>query len=96
VSRFLTDLWPGERRSVRVRTAEPDEQLVESLTRWRDARAAELNRQPGSVLTTATIRAIAERRPATLEELGEVRGVGPKMLADVGEQVLGALRAPVR
>jgi DNA helicase-2/ATP-dependent DNA helicase PcrA len=96
VSRFLTDLWPGERRSVRVPTAEPDEQLVESLTRWRDARAAELRRQPGSVLTTATIRAIAERRPATLEELGQVRGVGPKVLAEVGEQVLEALRAPVR
>lgn len=96
VSRFLTDLWPGERRSVKVSTAEPDEQLVGSLTRWRDARAAELNRQPGSVLTTATIRAIAERRPATLEELGQVRGVGPRMLADVGEQVLEALRSPVR
>jgi DNA helicase-2/ATP-dependent DNA helicase PcrA len=70
--------------------------MVESLTRWRDARAAELRRQPGSVLTTATIRAIAERRPATLEELGQVRGVGPKVLADVGEQVLEALRAPAR
>jgi DNA helicase-2/ATP-dependent DNA helicase PcrA len=95
VSRFLTDLWPGERRSVKVPTAEPDEQVVQSLTRWRDARAAELCRQPGSLLTTATIRAIAERRPSTLEELGQVRGVGPKLLADVGEQVLEALRAPV-
>ncbi|WP_034620425.1 ATP-dependent helicase [Cellulomonas sp. URHE0023] len=96
VSRFLTDLWPGERRSVKAPTAEPDAQLVESLTRWRDARAADLRRQPGSVLTTATIRAIAERRPANLEELGQVRGVGPKVLADVGEQILEALRSPVR
>ncbi|WP_028050033.1 ATP-dependent helicase [Cellulomonas sp. URHD0024] len=96
VSRFLADLWPGERRSATVRAAAPDAQIVESLTRWRDARAAELRRQPGSVLTTATIRAIAERRPTTLEELGQVRGVGPTMLADVGEQVLEAARAAVR
>ncbi|WP_426592895.1 ATP-dependent helicase [Cellulomonas sp. McL0617] len=96
VSRFLTDLWPGERRSVKVPAAEPDERVVAALTRWRDARAAELRRQPGSVLTTATIRAIAERRPATLQELGQVRGVGPRMLADVGEQVLEALRTPAR
>lgn len=98
VSRFLTDLWPGERRTVKVPTdtPEPDQRDVDALTRWRDARAAELRRQPGSLLTTATIRAIAERRPATLEELGQVRGVGPKMLADLGEQLLEALRTPVR
>jgi DNA helicase II / ATP-dependent DNA helicase PcrA len=98
VSRFLTDLWPGERRAVKVAPAapEPDQGVVDALTRWRDLRAAELRRQPGSLLTTATIRAIAARRPATLEELGQVRGVGPRMLADLGEQLLEALRAPVR
>ncbi len=98
VSRFLTDLWPGERRTVKAATDEPppDQGTVDALTRWRDARALELRRQPGSVLTTATIRAIAVRRPATLEELGQVRGVGPRMLADIGEQILGALRTPVR
>ena len=64
--------------------------------RWRDARAAELRRQPGSLLTTATVRAIAVRHPATLEELGQVRGVGPKMLADLGEDLLDALRTSTR
>ena len=48
------------------------------------------------MLTSATIRAIAERRPSTLEELGAVRGVGPMTLADIGEDVLAAVRATVR
>ena len=38
--------------------------VVDGLTAWRDAHAAELRRQPASVLTSATIRAIAERVPA--------------------------------
>ena len=52
--------------------------------------------QPASVLTSATIRAIAERCPATLEELGGVRGVGPMTLADVGEDVLETVRRSVQ
>ena len=69
--------------------------VVDALTAWRDAHAAELRRQPASVLTSATIRAIAERCPGTLEELGSVRGVGPMTLADVGEDVLATVRATV-
>ena len=38
----------------------------------------------------------AERCPSTLEELGSVRGVGPMTLADIGEDVLAAVRATVR
>ncbi|WP_456788178.1 ATP-dependent helicase [Cellulomonas sp. P5_C5] len=99
VSRFLTDLWPDERRRPGVPRRDLDarqQALVDVLTAWRDAHAAELRRQPASVLTSATIRAIAERCPSTLEELGAVRGVGPMTLADVGEDVLAAVRATVR
>ncbi|KRD44541.1 ATP-dependent DNA helicase [Cellulomonas sp. Root930] len=98
VSRFLTDLWPDERRRPGVPRRELDDRqqaVVDALTAWRDGHAAELRRQPASVLTSATIRAIAERCPGTLEELGSVRGVGPMTLADVGEDVLAAVRATV-
>jgi DNA helicase-2/ATP-dependent DNA helicase PcrA len=99
VSRFLTDLWPDERRRPGVPRRDLDvrqQAVVDGLTAWRDAHAAELRRQPASVLTSATIRAIAERCPGTLEELGAVRGVGPMTLADIGEDVLAAVRATVR
>ena len=98
VSRFLTDLWPDERRRPGVPHRDLDarqQAVVDVLTAWRDEYAAELRRQPASVLTSATIRAIAERCPSTLEELGSVRGVGPMTLADVGEDVLAAVRATV-
>jgi DNA helicase-2/ATP-dependent DNA helicase PcrA len=99
VSRFLTDLWPDERRRPGVPRRDLDarqQAVVDGLTVWRDAHAAQLRRQPASVLTSATIRAIAERCPQTLEELGAIRGVGPMTLADVGEDVLAAVRATVR
>ena len=103
VSRFLTDLWPDERRrptGPRRDLDDRQQEVVHRLTVWRDAHAVEVRRQPASVLTTATIRAIAERCPGTLEELGSVRGVGPTTLAGIGEDVLAtvraALQAPVR
>ncbi len=96
VSRFLTDLWPDERR----RPGVPDHHLdarqqavADALTAWRDAHAAAVRRQPASVLTGAAVRAIATRCPSTLPELGAVRGVGPMTLADVGEDILEAVRA---
>ena len=48
------------------------------LTRWRDARAAELRRQPGVGADDGDRSARSRSAdPATLEELGQVRGVGP-------------------
>ena len=99
VSRFLTDLWPDERRRPGVPRRDLDarqQAVVDGLTAWREAHAHELRRQPASILTSATIRAIAERCPSTLEELGRIRGVGPMTLADVGEDVLATVRATVR
>ena len=55
------------------------------------------DRQPASGPDAARpSRAIAERCPGSLEELGAVRGVGPMTLADVGEDVLATVRATVR
>ena len=50
VSRFLTDLWPDERRRPGVPRRDLDarqQAVVDGLTAWRDAHAAELRRQPG-------------------------------------------------
>jgi superfamily II DNA helicase RecQ len=41
-----------------------------------------------SVLTDAALRAIATERPQTREELARVPGVGPRMLAKFGDDVL--------
>jgi ATP-dependent DNA helicase RecQ len=42
----------------------------------------------------ATLRAIATLRPATLDELGTVSGVGQNKLAKFGQQVLDTLASP--
>jgi ATP-dependent DNA helicase RecQ len=59
-----------------------------SLRNWR----AEVARQMGVpaylVLTDATLREIAERRPLTREDLSRIRGMGPRTLAKFGECLL--------
>ena len=92
-------LWPDERRRRGVPRRDLDarqQAVVDGLTAWRDAHAAELRRQPASVLTSATDPRSPSGGPGTLEELGSVRGVGPMTLADIGEDVLATVRATVQ
>jgi DNA helicase-2/ATP-dependent DNA helicase PcrA len=43
------------------------------------------------VFTDATLTAIAEARPASLEELAQLAGIGPSKLEKYGEAVLEVL-----
>ena len=69
-----------------------DQPLFEALRRLRAELAKEQSVPAYVIFHDATLRAIAERRPASLEALGQVSGVGAAKLDRYGEQVLAALR----
>lgn len=63
----------------------------EALRAWRAAAAKEQGVPAYVVFHDATLREIASRRPATLDELGTVTGVGAAKLDRYGPGVLAAL-----
>jgi len=91
--------WPGRRdkgdgapedRDITVPdvTPEPDEELFEALRDWRRAEARSRSVPPYVVFHDSTLRSIAAYRPATLEELAEISGVGARKLETYGPAVL--------
>jgi DNA helicase-2/ATP-dependent DNA helicase PcrA len=65
----------------------------EALKRWRVARAKEREVPAYVVFTDATLLAIVERQPSTMEELEDIPGIGPSKLEAYGDAVLGILAA---
>jgi ATP-dependent DNA helicase RecQ len=68
-----------------------DEPVFERLRAWRASVAKEQKLPAYVIFHDATLRAIAQLRPTTLEQLGTVSGVGQNKLAKFGQQVLDAL-----
>jgi ATP-dependent DNA helicase RecQ len=68
-----------------------DQPLFEALRELRGRLAREQSVPAYVIFHDATLRAIAERRPASLSELATVTGVGAAKLERYGEQVLAAL-----
>jgi len=64
-----------------------DEALFERLRSWRKEVAG--NKPAFTVFTDATLEAIAERKPGSLEDLLRVHGVGRSKLDAYGEELLG-------
>ncbi|GAB2490616.1 DNA helicase RecQ [Arenimonas alkanexedens] len=69
-----------------------DQPVFEALRRLRAELAKEQSVPAYVIFHDATLRAIAERRPGSLDALGQVSGVGAAKLERYGEQVLAALR----
>ncbi|ROS31363.1 ATP-dependent helicase [Cellulomonas sp. PhB150] len=93
MSRFLVPLWPGTSRPQphvpREVSDDPTaRRIADRLTTWREEQARQTGVTPARVLTTTALEAIAARRPATLEELARLRGVGQQTLATVGDRIL--------
>lgn len=70
-----------------------DEELFERLRVWRLTVAGEQKVPAYVVFTDATLIAIAESRPASSAQLGEMPGVGPAKIARYAEDVLGLIAA---
>ncbi|WP_028264890.1 ATP-dependent DNA helicase UvrD2 [Arthrobacter sp. MA-N2] len=68
-----------------------EEQTFEALRQWRKEEALSNDVPAYVVFTDATLTAIAEARPASLEELAKLAGVGPSKLEKYGEAVLAVL-----
>ncbi len=68
-----------------------EEQTFEALRQWRKEEALSNDVPAYVVFTDATLTAIAEARPASLEELAQLAGVGPSKLEKYGEAVLAVL-----
>jgi len=68
-----------------------DEATWEALRAWRKAEAGRASVPAFVVFTDATLMAIAEGRPATLQQLGTVSGVGAVKLERYGAAVLAVL-----
>jgi DNA helicase II / ATP-dependent DNA helicase PcrA len=67
---------------------------LEALWTWRDEHARAARVEPAALVDDRLLEAIAERRPATRDELVAVPGMGPVLAARVGDGLLAALRAP--
>jgi ATP-dependent DNA helicase RecQ len=65
--------------------------LFERLRAWRGGVAKEQGVPAYVVFNDATMREIAMKEPATLEELGQVSGIGENKLARYGQSVLDLL-----
>ncbi|WP_247826632.1 ATP-dependent DNA helicase UvrD2 [Arthrobacter antioxidans] len=65
-----------------------EEETFEALRAWRLAESKEKDVPAFVVFTDATLVAIAEARPQTLDELGDLAGVGSAKLERYGEAVL--------
>jgi DNA helicase-2/ATP-dependent DNA helicase PcrA len=68
-----------------------EEQTFEALRQWRKEEALSNDVPAYVVFTDATLTAIAEARPESLEELANLAGVGPSKLEKYGEAVLAVL-----
>jgi ATP-dependent DNA helicase RecQ len=66
-----------------------DQETFEKLRTWRKA-AAE-GKPPYIVFSDATLREIATIRPASLDKLSQINGVGAAKLDKYGDQVLSVL-----
>jgi RecQ family ATP-dependent DNA helicase len=75
------------------RPEEADSPLLSALRAWRREAAAAEGVPAFRVTTDAVLRTLAADRPATLDGLGRVRGVGPAFLARRGAEVLAILGA---
>ena len=66
--------------------------LFERLRTWRAATARALGAPAYIVFGDATLRGVALTTPSTLDELGQISGVGARKLEQFGESVLAIVR----
>jgi DNA helicase-2/ATP-dependent DNA helicase PcrA len=95
-------LVTGPERSIgRCRTCPSslNEDLLEQLRQWRTEQVKELSEQKGKslpaylVATDATLEALSELAPSTLDELASIPGLGPAKLEQYGAGLLALLDA---
>jgi ribonuclease D len=67
---------------------------IQALRTWRDAAARRLKLDPALVCPKATMQAVAERRPAKMEDLADVEGLRQWQRKAFGRDMLAVLNKP--
>lgn len=70
-----------------------ERKAVVSLKRWRFAKSTELNVPAYMICPDRTLEHLVMERPATLEALNSIHGLGESKIARFGEELLEALKA---
>lgn len=86
------DKPPGHLPSGRDRSSadmDREDRVLASLKRWRRERADQDGVPAYVIFHDSTLREIAQRQPSSLEELGEIEGLGPVKLDRYGDAVIG-------
>lgn len=66
---------------------------AESLRKWRRERSVSQSVPSYVILHNATLVKLATDPPLTLDQLSEVRGIGPHKLKNLGQEILTVLKA---
>jgi len=74
----------------------PDTALLEALKEWRRKEAARRFVPAYVILHDSTLTRLASGKPATLEELAQVAGIGPAKLNTYGRALVSLLAADSR
>ena len=82
---------PPRRRGARRRYEGPADPMFDALREARRKLASGAGVPPYVIFHDSTLREIAERKPSSLRELGEVQGVGATKLERYGEAMLAVL-----
>jgi ATP-dependent DNA helicase RecQ len=73
--------------------ADDERPLYEALRKWRNDRAKRDGRPAYVTLTNAQMVDLARHRPATLEDLQRIQGIGPGKAGDFGRELLALIGA---
>ncbi len=81
-----------EPQTTTASTCQLDESLLEVLKTWRAQEGAKRRVPLYMIAGNKTIEALATNQPTTLSQLKSVTGIGPKMIENYGEELLGLVR----
>ena len=73
-------------------TRQLDESLLEVLKTWRAQEGSKRRVPLYMIAGNKTIEALATNQPTTISQLKSVTGIGPKMIENYGEELLGLVR----
>lgn len=93
--RIEPDAVPQEERSTthKYLTRNPvGDPYFDALDTWRVRVAAAATVPPYHILHDGVLRDIASSKPSTMEELGQLPGIGSRKLARFGDAILGVIR----
>ena len=61
---------------------------IDALKVWRKKKASEMALSAFLILSNRTLMAIAKENPETAEALAQIPGIGPKKIANYGDEIM--------